>query len=125
MLMLVPIMKALGRVAAFVMAVLLAISSAPLYVCAQSAIPPCMPKMAHAGCDQTDDSASLACCCTAKDPVSQTPATDASASPALQPLEGRPFASVLSGTLDIRFSDVTLQAYRNCDLPTLFSTFLL
>ncbi len=118
-------MRVSGRLAAVVMAVLLAISSAPLYVCAQSAAPPCMPKMAQAGCDQTDGAGSLGCCCTAKDAASQTPATGASAAPALQPLEGRPFASVLSGTLDTRFSDVTLQAYRTCDLPTLFSTFLL
>ena len=118
------IMRGSGRFAAVVMAVLLIFSSAPLYVCAQSAIPPCMPKMAHAGCNDAG-SASLDCCCTAKDAAAQTPATDANATPALQPLEGRPFAPVLPGTLDTRFSDVTLQAYRTCDLPTLFSTFLL
>lgn len=119
------IMRASVRLAAVVMAVLLAISSAPLYLCAASAAPPCTPRMAQAGCDHDDSAATLACCCTTKDAPSQTPATDGPAAPALQPLEGRPFASALSAALRVRFSDVTLQAYRNCDLPTLFSTFLL
>ena len=124
MLSLIPIMKALGRVAAVVMAVLLAISSAPLYVCAQSVAPPCMPKMAHTACNN-GGSASLACCCNPKDAATQTPAIDATATTALQPLEGRSFAAVFSDSLDARFTEVTPQPYRNCDLPTLFSTFLL
>jgi hypothetical protein len=82
--------------------------------------------MAHEVCHQDGASqASLKCCCTLKDVPTQPPATDTAATPTLQPAFPHIVPRLALESLPIRTIGSTPQPFRNCDLPTLFSTYLL
>ena len=119
-------MKTVSRFCAFVVALLLAGSGASTYLCAESTRPVCPPKTAHVTChDEEVPQASLKCCCTLKDVPTQPPATDTATAPTPEPALPHVVAYLAPSSLQTRTIDSSSQPLRNCDLPTLFSTFLL
>ena len=121
-----PNMRTVHRLAAFALTVLLTLTSAPLYVCAQSAPPPCMQKTKAVSCHGHDDETTLlTCCCTSKQAPAQAPAAVAPPAPALAPVQLGALAASISGGRGVRTHDLTPRPQYNRDFPTLFSVFLL
>ena len=118
-------MRTAGRFCALFVALLLAGSGAPTYLCAESTRPVCPPAIAHQMCHGDEaPQASIKCCCTLNNVPTQPPATD-TAAPTLGPAVPDQIAYLPLESRQVWSTDATPQPHRNRDLPTLFSTFLL